>query len=129
MGAEVEVLPVAVCAAPTVEFQDPPCGSGASRDIRVRHATLHGIEVPVDCVADMIDEFPILCIAAACARGRPVIRGAAELRVQQSDRLAAMAEGLRALGIVVEEAPDGRAIAGGRLRGERKSGVRGKRVY
>ena len=86
-------------------------------DIVVRHASLRGIEVPVDCVPDMIDEFPALCVAAACAQGATVIRGAAELRVKESDRIAGMASGLRALGIAVEEAPDGAVIHGGRLHG------------
>jgi 3-phosphoshikimate 1-carboxyvinyltransferase len=96
-------------------------GSGAGRDaasgLFARHAALHGIDVPVDCVPDMIDEFPVLCVAAACARGRTRIRGAAELRVKESDRIAAMATGLRALGIGVEETPDGLDIEGGALQG------------
>lgn len=86
-------------------------------DLRVRHAPLHGIEVPVGHVADMIDEFPVLCVAAACAQGTTTIRGAAELRVKESDRIATMAAGLRALGIDVHERPDGAVIHGGRLRG------------
>ena len=86
-------------------------------DLRVRHAPLHGIEVPVQHVPDMIDEFPALFVAAACASGATVVRGAAELRVKESDRIAAMAQGLRALGIAVEETPDGATIHGGRLRG------------
>ena len=86
-------------------------------DLRVRHASLRGIEVPVEHVADMIDEFPVLCVAAACAQGTTTIRGAAELRVKESDRIATMATGLRALGIDVHELPDGVVIHGGRLRG------------
>ena len=86
-------------------------------DLRVRHAPLRGIEVPVEHVADMIDEFPVLCVAAACAHGTTTIRGAAELRVKESDRIATMATGLRALGIDVHELPDGVVIHGGRLRG------------
>jgi 3-phosphoshikimate 1-carboxyvinyltransferase len=86
-------------------------------DLRVRHAPLRGIEVPVEHVADMIDEFPALCVAAACAQGTTTIRGAAELRVKESDRIATMATGLRALGIDVHELPDGAVIHGGRLRG------------
>ena len=86
-------------------------------DLVVRHALLHGIEVPVGHVADMIDEFPILFVAAACAEGATTIRGAAELRVKESDRIAVMAAGLRALGIRVEETPDGAVIEGGRLGG------------
>ncbi|MGY0798674.1 3-phosphoshikimate 1-carboxyvinyltransferase [Lysobacter sp. A286] len=82
-------------------------------DLVVRHAPLHGVEVPVSLVADMIDEFPALFIAAACARGRTVIRGAAELRVKESDRIAAMSAGLRTLGIAVEETADGAIIDGG----------------
>ena len=86
-------------------------------DFIVRHAPLHGIEVPAELVPDMIDEFPILFVAAACATGRTVVRGAAELRVKESDRIATMATGLRALGIEVQETPDGAVIEGGRLRG------------
>jgi 3-phosphoshikimate 1-carboxyvinyltransferase len=86
-------------------------------DLIVRHAPLHGIEVPAEFVPDMIDEFPILFVAAACATGRTVVRGAAELRVKESDRIATMATGLRALGIEVQETPDGAVIEGGRLRG------------
>ena len=86
-------------------------------DFIVRHAPLHGIEVPAELVPDMIDEFPILFVAAACATGRTVVRGAAELRVKESDRIATMATGLRALGIEVQETPDGAVIEGGRLWG------------
>ncbi len=86
-------------------------------DLRVRHAPLHGIELPMALVPDMIDEFPVLFVAAAAATGRTVIRGAAELRVKESDRLAAMATGLRTLGVTVEETPDGAIIDGGTLRG------------
>ena len=84
-------------------------------DLRVRHAPLRGIEVPVEHVPDMIDEFPALFVAAACAKGATVVRGAAELRVKESDRIATMATGLRALGIVVDETPDGATIHGGDL--------------
>ena len=92
-------------------------GGGQVADLRVRHAPLRGIEVPVAHVADMIDEFPVLCVAAACAQGDTTIRGAAELRVKESDRIAAMATGLRALGIEVQELPDGAVIRGGQLHG------------
>jgi 3-phosphoshikimate 1-carboxyvinyltransferase len=88
-------------------------------DLIVRHARLRGIDVPVEHVPDMIDEFPILFIAAAAAGGTTTIRGATELRVKESDRLATMAEGLRALGVRVAETPDGAVIEGGRMRGGR----------
>lgn len=86
-------------------------------DIIVRHAPLHGVELPEALVPDMIDEFPALFVAAAVAQGPTVIRGAAELRVKESDRLASMATGLRALGITVDETPDGATIVGGTLHG------------
>lgn len=86
-------------------------------DLHVRHAPLRGVEVPVDLVPDMIDEFPALFAAAACAEGRTVVRGAAELRVKESDRIATMAAGLRALGARIEETPDGAMIDGGALHG------------
>lgn len=92
-------------------------GGEAVADLLVRHAPLHGIEVPVELVPDMIDEFPALFVAAACASGRTVIRGAAELRVKESDRIATMAVGLRALGIEVEETADGAVIEGGCITG------------
>ncbi|MGN6226401.1 MAG: 3-phosphoshikimate 1-carboxyvinyltransferase [Dyella sp.] len=82
-------------------------------DLVVRHAPLHGIELPEALVPDMIDEFPALFVAAAAAEGATVVRGAAELRVKESDRLASMAAGLQALGVNVEERPDGATIHGG----------------
>jgi 3-phosphoshikimate 1-carboxyvinyltransferase len=65
----------------------------------------------------MIDEFPALFVAAACARGTTRIAGASELRVKESDRIATMSAGLRTLGIGVDETDDGAAIHGGRLIG------------
>ncbi len=82
-------------------------------DLVVRHAPLHGVEVAGDLAPDMIDEFPALFVAAACAQGTTTIRDAAELRVKESDRIATMAQGLRALGIEVEEHPDGATIVPG----------------
>ncbi|MFC4762070.1 3-phosphoshikimate 1-carboxyvinyltransferase [Dyella koreensis] len=86
-------------------------------DLIVRYAPLHGIELPEALVPDMIDEFPALFVAASVARGRTVVRGAAELRVKESDRIATMAAGLRAIGAVIEETPDGAVIDGGVLAG------------
>jgi 3-phosphoshikimate 1-carboxyvinyltransferase len=83
----------------------------------VRHAELHGIEVPPDLVPDMIDEFPALFVAAAAACGTTRITGAAELRVKESDRIATMVAGLRAVGIEIQETPDGAIINGGRIGG------------
>jgi 3-phosphoshikimate 1-carboxyvinyltransferase len=82
-------------------------------DLRVRAAPLCGIDVPQPQVPDMIDEFPALFAAAACARGRTVVRGAEELRVKESDRIASMAGALRACGIRVDESHDGAVIEGG----------------
>ena len=86
-------------------------------DLVVRHARLRAIDVPVELVPDMIDEFPILFVAAAAAAGTTRIRGAAELRVKESDRIAVMARGLRSLGIAIEETADGAIIEGGRFSG------------
>jgi len=92
-------------------------GGEAVADLHVRHAPLRGIEVPTEAVPDMIDEFPALFIAAACAQGMTTIRGASELRVKESDRIATVSAGLRSLGVDVEETSDGAAIHGGALRG------------
>ncbi len=81
-------------------------------DIRVRAARLHGISVPVERVPDMIDEFPALFVAAACAEGETRVTGAAELRVKESDRIGVMAAGLRALGADLEETADGAILRG-----------------
>ena len=86
-------------------------------DIRVRYAPLKGIEIPPEQVPLAIDEFPALFIAAACAQGRTVLRGAEELRVKESDRIASMAEGLTTLGIQNEILSDGIIIEGGTLGG------------
>ncbi|MBA0224914.1 3-phosphoshikimate 1-carboxyvinyltransferase [Stenotrophomonas maltophilia] len=86
-------------------------------DLVVRYAPLKGARIPEELVPDMIDEFPALFVAAAAAEGQTVVTGAAELRVKESDRLAAMATGLRALGMQVDETEDGATLHGGvRLR-------------
>lgn len=103
--------------ADIVEENHGSHGGEPVADLLVRHAPLHGIEVPEALVPDMIDEFPALFVAAACAEGPSVIRGAAELRVKESDRLAAMATGLRTLGLQVDETPDGATIHPGALAG------------
>jgi 3-phosphoshikimate 1-carboxyvinyltransferase len=81
-------------------------------DLAVRHSALVGIEVPPDIAPSMIDEYPILFVAAALARGRTVMRGIEELRVKESDRISAMAAGLSAAGVQVEELPDGLIVHG-----------------
>jgi 3-phosphoshikimate 1-carboxyvinyltransferase len=81
-------------------------------DLRVRHAPLRGVEVDPALVPSMIDEFPVLFVAAALANGRTVTRGLDELRVKESDRLAAMAAALTAGGARVEECADGLVIDG-----------------
>ncbi|WP_372483873.1 3-phosphoshikimate 1-carboxyvinyltransferase [Stenotrophomonas sepilia] len=82
-------------------------------DLVVRYAPLKGARIPEALVPDMIDEFPALFVAAAAAQGQTVVSGAAELRVKESDRLAAMATGLRALGMQVDETEDGATLHGG----------------
>ncbi|MDM7970421.1 MAG: 3-phosphoshikimate 1-carboxyvinyltransferase [Paracoccaceae bacterium] len=76
-------------------------------DLRARFSPdLQGIEVPPDRAASMIDEYPVLSIVAACAQGSTTMRGVKELRVKESDRIEAMATGLRANGVAVEDGPD-----------------------
>ncbi len=81
-------------------------------NLRVRPHRLVGVEVPAARAPAMIDEYPILAVAAACASGTTVMRGLAELRVKESDRLAAMANGLRACGVSVEDGPDTLVVHG-----------------
>jgi len=84
-------------------------------DIEVRASELEGIEVPPALVPLAIDEFPVLFVAAACARGTTLVTGAAELRLKESDRIGAMAQGLQVLGVDAEPLPDGMRITGGPL--------------
>jgi 3-phosphoshikimate 1-carboxyvinyltransferase len=87
-------------------------GAEPVADLQVRASKLRGVVVPRELVALAIDEIPVLCIAAACAQGETVVTGAEELRVKESDRIAAMSAGLAALGVVHNVMPDGMRIEG-----------------
>ncbi len=103
MGADIRVHPRASAAGGDAE---------PVADIEVRRSRLRGISVPEALVPLAIDEFPVFFIAAACASGETLVRGALELRVKESDRLAAMADGLAALGVEHQLLPDGLWIRG-----------------
>jgi len=105
MGAEIELL------------NERQMGGEPVADIRVRARPLHGIEIPEDQVPLAIDEFPALFIAAACAEGTTVLRGARELRVKESDRIQVMADGLATLGADAKPTEDGMTLHGGPLGG------------
>ena len=93
-------------------------GGEAVADLAVRSAPLYGVSVGGSIVPNLIDEIPVLAVAGACAEGQTVIRDASELRVKETDRIAATAEGLRLMGVEVEEKPDGMVIDGpAKLRG------------
>ncbi len=81
-------------------------------DLRVRAGTLSGAEIPAERAPSMIDEYPMLAVAAACARGRTVMRGLAELRVKESDRLFGIAEGLARCGARVTVEGDDLIVEG-----------------
>lgn len=103
-----------------LELMNPrDAGGEPVADVRVRAAALKGIPIPRDQVPSAIDEFPALFIAAACARGETLLTGAEELRVKESDRIQAMADGLAALGVTVEPRADGIRILGGNYGGGR----------
>lgn len=87
-------------------------GAEPVADIEVRPAKLKGIHVPEHLVPLAIDEFPALFVAAACAEGETIVTGAEELRVKESDRIAVMADGLKALGVDCDVLPDGMRIRG-----------------
>jgi 3-phosphoshikimate 1-carboxyvinyltransferase len=98
--------------ADITEVDPRTVGGEPVADLVVRHAALKAIDVPPDLAPSMIDEYPVLFVAAALAEGRTVARGAHELRVKESDRIAAMAAALQACGVSVEEFDDGLAITG-----------------
>jgi 3-phosphoshikimate 1-carboxyvinyltransferase len=89
-------------------------------DLRVRSATLHGIRVGAERIPETIDEFPILCVAAALAEGETTITGAQELRVKESDRIATMTMELEKMGAAITETPDGLIIQGAGARKTRR---------
>lgn len=105
MGAKIEVM----------NLRD--AGGEPIADLCVYASSLQGIDLPPEWIATCIDEIPIIMIAAALAQGETRIRGAAELRLKESDRLTVMASGLRALGVRLKEYPDGVDICGGGIRG------------
>ena len=98
--------------ADIAEAQPRIVGGEPVADLVVRHAPLKAIEVPAELAPSMIDEYPILFVAAALAEGRTVARGAHELRVKESDRIATMRAALEAIGVTTEEDEDGLAIRG-----------------
>jgi 3-phosphoshikimate 1-carboxyvinyltransferase len=81
-------------------------------DLRVKSAPLKGVAIGPELIPQTIDEFPILCVAAAVAEGDTLISGAEELRVKESDRIATMSAELRAMGAQITEKPDGMVIQG-----------------
>ena len=105
MGADLEVTNLR-------EESGEPVGDLTARSSRVK-----GIEVPAARAPSMIDEYPILAVAAAFADGRTVMHGIGELRVKESDRIALMAQGLAACGLQVEEDPQTLIVIGGAVRG------------
>jgi 3-phosphoshikimate 1-carboxyvinyltransferase len=105
MGAEIEIR------------GERETGGEKIGDLCVRASPLRGVEVPPERVPAMIDEFPILAVAAAFAEGRTVMAGLEELRLKESDRLAAIVAGLRANGVAVEETRDGLVVEGGGVPG------------
>jgi 3-phosphoshikimate 1-carboxyvinyltransferase len=99
MGAQIDIV-------------NPRQGAEPVADLKVHASALRGVRVPADLVPLAIDELPVLFIAAACAHGETVVTGAEELRVKESDRIAAMSAGLAALGVTHTVLPDGMRIEG-----------------
>jgi 3-phosphoshikimate 1-carboxyvinyltransferase len=116
MGADIEVT------------NEREVGGEPVADLRVRSAKLKGIKIPQDQVPLAIDEFPALFIAAACAEGMTVLTGAEELRVKESDRIQAMADGLKTLGVTAKPTPDGIIIQGGPIGGGRVDSLGDHRI-
>ena len=102
MGARIQVEPAEASAG----FCEP------AGDIVIEGGTLRGTEIGGAEIPNLIDELPAIAVAAALAEGETTIRDAAELRVKESDRIATMAAGLRAMGVEVEEQPDGMIVRG-----------------
>lgn len=116
MGADIKLInPRAVGGEPVA-------------DIQVTYVGLKGCEIDPKLVPLAIDEFPVVCIAAACAEGQTTVSGAEELRHKESDRISAMVEGLRSIGIEVEERRDGMSVTGGVIAGGRVESFHDHRI-
>lgn len=105
MGAQISLMNVRAAGAEPIA------------DLHINAGPLQGVDVPAALVPLAIDEFPALLVVAACATGITRITGAEELRVKESDRISAMARGLQAVGVRVEEQPDGIIVHGGGVTG------------
>lgn len=86
-------------------------------DLRVKSSKLKGIKVPAERAPSMIDEYPILAVAASCAAGETLMEGLEELRVKESDRLSAIANGLKSCGVQLEEGKESLLVKGGKISG------------
>ena len=105
MGADIKLInPRAIGGEPVA-------------DIQVTYVGLKGCEIDPNLVPLAIDEFPVICVAAACAEGVTTVSGAEELRAKESDRISVMVEGLRNIGVEVEERRDGMVVTGGGIKG------------
>jgi len=105
MGANIEVL------------NERVVGGEPVADLHVVYSSLTGIDIPEALVPLAIDEFPVLFVAAACAKGQTRLSGAEELRVKESDRIQVMADGLQILGVDAQPTEDGMVIQGGKIGG------------
>jgi len=105
MGADIELT------------NERSVGGEPVADIVVKYVGLKGAEIDPKLVPLAIDEFPVICVAAACAEGVTTVSGAEELRHKESDRIAAMVKGLRAIGVNVDEHKDGMVVTGGSIAG------------
>jgi 3-phosphoshikimate 1-carboxyvinyltransferase len=105
MGADIQLL------------NSRAIGGEPVADIQINYVGLKGAIIDPKLVPLAIDEFPVICIAAACAEGQTTVSGAEELRHKESDRITAMVTGLRAIGVEVEERKDGMVVTGGEIIG------------
>jgi 3-phosphoshikimate 1-carboxyvinyltransferase len=105
MGADIEFLNQRICAGEQIA------------DLRVKYSKLKGVKVPAERAPSMIDEYPVLSIAAACASGKTLMQGLEELRVKESDRLQAVVDGLHLCGVTCEAGPDWLEVTGGKIAG------------
>ncbi len=100
MGADINILNERV-------ISNEPVG-----DIEVKHSCLKGVEIGGDIVGTLIDEIPIIAVAAALSKGKTIIKDAKELKYKESNRIKAMSTELKKMGVEVEELPDGMIIEG-----------------